>query len=117
METNSFTLNGVNYDKSELPKEGQEVVDLLKEAQIELNKIETRRQLLHAAQQQLINELKPIIAEVEKLKGYTGITITGQASQKIPTTQVEIPEELPAPFPEEIPDSFKKEQTTRKGFS
>ena len=109
-------LNGVNYEKDDLPKEGQEIVDLLKEAQIKLNEIETQRQLLQAAQQQLINELKPILSEVDKSKPNTDIIVSGQASKNIPTTPTEIPEEIPAPFLKQIPDSISKIKQTNKGF-
>lgn len=102
-----FTLNGANYDGSQLPPEGQRVLALLNEAQAELVRLETRKALLQAAQQQLINQLKPLLPAPipSQLAGAVGIL--GHASDQIPTTSVQKPGEEPAPFPANIPDEIR----------
>ena len=52
---NLFSLNGTNYDGSQLPPKGQQISALLTEAQDELARLKTRKALLQAAQQQLIS--------------------------------------------------------------
>ena len=102
-----FTLNGANYDGSQLPPEGQQVLTLLTEAQNELARLETRKALLQAAQQQLINQLKPLLPPPIPSQPAGAVGILGRASKEIPTTPVEKPEEEPAPFPDNIPEEIR----------
>ena len=102
-----FTLNGTNYDGNQLPPEGQRVLALLNEAQTELARLETRKALLQAAQQQLINQLKPLLPAPIPSQPAGAVGILGHASDQIPTTPVEKPAEEPAPFPEEIPEEIR----------
>jgi hypothetical protein len=102
-----FTLNGANYDGSQLPPEGQRVLALLNEAQAELSRLETRKALLQAAQQQLINQLKPLLPAPIPSQPAGAVGILGHASDQIPTTPVQKPAEEPAPFPDNIPDEIR----------
>lgn len=104
---NLFTLNGANYDGNQLPPEGQQLLALLTEAQNELTRIETRKALLQAAQQQLISQLKPLLPPPIPSQPAGAVGILGRASEEIPTTPVEKPEEEPAPFPEDIPEAIR----------
>jgi len=97
-----FNLNGVNYDASQLPPEGQRLIALVGEAQKELAQLETRQLLLRAARQQLINELKPLLPQPGNTPG-----ILGQASDRIPTTPVEKPQQEPAPLPDALPKEIR----------
>lgn len=102
-----FTLNGANYDGSQLPPEGQQLLALLTEAQTELARLETRKALLQAAQQQLINQLKPLLPPPIPSQPAGAVGILGHASDQIPTTPVEKPELEPAPFPDTIPEEIR----------
>lgn len=102
-----FTLNGANYDGSQLPPEGQRVLGLLNEAQAELARLETRKALLQAAQQQLISQLKPLLPDPIPSQRVGAVGILGHASDQIPTTPVEKPAEEPAPLPDNIPDEIR----------
>ena len=102
-----FTLNGANYDGNQLPPEGQQLLALLTEAQNELARLETRKALLQAAQQQLISQLKPMLPPPIPSQPAGAVGILGRASKEIPTTPVEKPEEEPAPFPENIPEEIR----------
>ena len=102
-----FTLNGAQYDITQLPAEGQKLVALLKEAQNELGRLEIRRELLQASQQQLINLLKPLLPEPNQGTNPQTVRVLGEASTTIPTTPVIPPDEQPAPFPENLPEAFR----------
>ena len=104
---NLFTLNGENYDGNQLPEEGQQLLSHLNNAQIELARLETKKALLNAAQQQLISQLKPLLPPPISNQPDGAAGILGQASKEIPTTPVTKPEEEPAPFPEDIPAGMK----------
>ena len=103
----TFTLNNVSYDSSQLSKEGQNIFQLLREAQNELVKLETQKALLQAAQQQLINELKPFLAEIKKNQPTTP-SVLGEASSEIPETDAIKPEKEPLSMPENLPQTIKK---------
>ena len=107
---NLFTLNGANYDSSQLPPEGQQLLGLLTEAQNELTRLENRKALLQAAQQQLISQLKPLLPPPIPSQPAGAVGILGRASKEIPTTPVEMPEEEPAPFPDNIPEEIRAKQ-------
>ena len=98
---NLFTLNGAQYDGSQLPPEGQRLLGLITEAQSELARLETRKSLLQAAQQQLIAQLKPLLPA----PSHTGIL--GQASDVIPTTPAQKPEQEPSPLPDNLPAAVR----------
>jgi hypothetical protein len=102
-----FTLNGANYDGSQLSPEGQRLLGLLTEAQNELTQLETSKALLQAAQQHLISQLKPLLPSPIQSPPTGGVGILGRASKEIPTTPVDKPEEEPAPLPDNIPDSVR----------
>jgi hypothetical protein len=102
-----FTLNGASYDGSLLPPEGQQLLSLVTEAQAELARLETRKALLQAAQQQLISQLKPLLPIPIPTQPAGAAGILGHASDMIPTTPVEMPSEEPAPFPEFIPEAIR----------
>ena len=102
-----FNLNGANYDGNQLPPEGQKVLALLNEAQAELARLETRKALVQAAQQQLINQLKPLLPPPIPSQPAGAMGILGHASDQIPTTPVEKPDEEPAPFPDNIPEAIR----------
>lgn len=100
---NLFTLNGAQYDGSQLPPEGQRLLGLITEAQSELARLETRKSLLQAAQQQLIAQLKPLLPA--PTPSHTGIL--GQASDVIPTTPAQKPEQEPSPLPDNLPAAVR----------
>lgn len=102
-----FTLNGANYDGSQIPPEGQRVLALLNEAQAELARLETRKALLQAAQQQLISQLKLLLPAPIPSQAAGAVGILGHASDQIPTTPVQKPAEEPAPFPDNVPDYIR----------
>ena len=104
---NLFNLNGANYDRSQLPPEGQQLLGLLTEAQNELTRLENRKALLQAAQQQLIRQLKPLLPPPIPSQPDGAVGILGHTSKEIPTTPVEKPEEEPAPFPDNIPADIR----------
>ena len=107
---NLFTLNGANYDGNQLPPEGQQLLGLLTEAQNELTRLEKRKALLQAAQQQLISQLKSLLPPPIPSQPAGAVGILGRASKEIPTTPVEKPEEEPAPFPDNIPEEIRAKQ-------
>ena len=100
---NVFNLNGVAYDGSKLPPEGHQLLGLLNEAQNELSRLENRKVLLQAAQIQLIRQLTPLLPPPIPTQQAGASGIQGHASQDIPTTPVEKPENEPAPFPDNHP--------------
>ena len=104
---NLFTLNGANYDGNQLPPEGQQLLGLLTEAQNELTRLEKRKALLQAAQQQLISQLKSLLPPPIPSQPAGAVGILGRASKEIPNTPVEKPEEEPAPFPDNIPEEIR----------
>jgi hypothetical protein len=107
-----FNLNGVNYDASQLPAEGQRLLALLGQAQAELARLDTQQQLIKAARQQLINELKPLLPSPvgQPPVSGSGPAILGQASDRIPTTPVEQPSQEPAPLPDNLPPELIRQQ-------
>ena len=102
-----FTLNGAQYDITQLPAEGQKLVALLKEAQNELGRLEIRRELLQASQQQLLNLLKPLLPTPIQETNNRAMNALGEASETLPTTPVTPPNGQPAPFPENLPEAFR----------
>ena len=102
-----FNLNGANYYISQLSPEGQQIIELITEAQDELRRLENQKALLQVAQQQLIKQLKPLLANPIDSQPYGANGTLGCASDQIPTTPVEKPEEEPAPFPDNIPDEIR----------
>ena len=102
-----FTINGTNFDSSQLSPEGQQLLALLTESQNELVRLETRKALLQAAQQQLITQLKPLLPVSEVSQPNTGLGVLGTASTEIPTTPVEKPNSEPAVFPDSISDEIR----------
>jgi hypothetical protein len=104
---NLFGLNGENYDANQLTPEGQNLLNLLNEGQNELARLETRKALLQAAQQQLISQLKPLLPAPISNQPEGASGILGEASKEIPTTPAQKPEEEPAPFPTTIPKEIR----------
>jgi len=104
---NLFTLNGAQYDGNHLPKEGKHLLGLITEAQNELIRLETRKALLQAAQQQLINQLKPLMPSPIHSQPPDTVGIIGSASMEIPTTPVEKPDKHPASLPDNLPEAIK----------
>ena len=102
-----LTINGAQYDGSQLPPEGKKLVALLQEAQNEIARLEIRRELLQASQQQLLNLLKPLLPEPNQGTNPPAVKVLGEASATIPTTPVTPPDEQPAPFPENLPEAFR----------
>lgn len=102
-----FNLNGKNYDRNQLSEEGKQILQLLTEAQNEVKRIETQKSLLQAAQQELINRLKPLLPDPIYATPKSAAGIRGEASNEIPTTPTEKPEEEPAPFTDNIPEHFR----------
>lgn len=104
---NIFTLNNCEYDLEKLCQDGKYIIGLINSCQAELEQIETKKLLMQAAQQQLINQLKPLLkgAEANSFTGQLGII--GNASVEIPSTDAKKPTEHPAPFPENIPDEIR----------
>ena len=105
---NIFNLNGVTYDRNEMLPEGHQLLGLLSEAQTELKRIENRKALLKAAQQQLIRQLKPLLPPPIPTQADKASVILGRASQEIPNTSVKKPEIEPAPIPEDIPRDLRR---------
>lgn len=104
----SFDLNGSVYDTNKLTPEGKRLIALITEAQTEMGRIDTKKTLMQAAQQQLITQLKPLLPEPETVKHET-IQILGQASSEIPTTSVNQPNQNPEPLPKNTPASIKNQ--------
>ncbi|KZR66194.1 MULTISPECIES: hypothetical protein [Prochlorococcus] len=102
-----FNLNGANYDSNKLSTEGQKIMLLLKESQNELGRIENQKALFQAAQQQLISQLKPLLPPPISSQPADAVGIFGSASDQIPTTPVDKPDEEPAPFPDNIPADIR----------
>ena len=102
-----FTLNNETYESSQLSPEGQQVLVLLKEAQSELAKLETHKALLMAAQQQLINQLKPLLPT--PIPNDVGMVMNsqGQASNVIPSTSTKKPETMPEHLPKNLPEDLR----------
>ena len=109
---NLFGLNGANYDANQLSPEGQQLLILLNDAQNELARLETRKALLQAAQQQLIGQLKPLLPPPISNQPDGASGILGKASKEIPSTPAQKPEEEPAPFPDNIPEEIRAKPQT-----
>lgn len=105
---NLFNLNGAIYDGTKLSPEGKQLLGLLNEAQNELSRLENRKALLQAAQQQLINQLKPLLPPLTPDETAGALNILGHASKEIPTTPAEKPEEQASQFPVDTPEQIKK---------
>lgn len=58
-----ITINGTNYESSQLSPQGQRLLALLNEAQKELHGLEIRKELLIASQQHILEQLKPLLKE------------------------------------------------------
>ena len=106
-----FTLNGMNYDSSQLPPEGKRLLALLTEAQTQSSQLETRKALLQAAQQQLISQLKPLLPATAPGPANTTSAILGQASNEIPTTPADKPDQEPSPLPDSLPAEIRAERS------
>lgn len=102
-----FNLNGNNYDSNQLSEEGKQILSLLTEAQNELKHLETQKSLLQAAQQELINRLKPMLPDPVSPTPYGSAEILGEASAQIPTTPAEKPKSDPKPFTSNIPEAYR----------
>lgn len=102
-----FNLNGLNYDSSQLPPEGRHLLGLLNAAQTELTHIDVQKALLQAAQQELINQLKPFLPTPFPNQPSQSVGIIGSASEEIPTTPAKKPNEEVAPFPNNLPKAMK----------
>ena len=106
-QNNLFTLNGTTYDITQLPPEGQKLVGLLKAAQDELNRLDIRRELFQSSQQHLLSLLKPILVHATTPTDTGAAKVFGKASPNIPPTPVTPPDGQPAPFPENLPETFR----------
>ena len=79
------------------------LLNLINEAQSELARLETQKVLLNSAQQQLIQQLKPLLPPPVETQALVGTQdVLGKASDKIPTTSVIEPEQKPSPLPDII---------------
>lgn len=103
-----ITINGSHFEINKLPPEGRKLVALLKETQKELERLGIQKELFIASQQHLISLLKPYLSMKEEIGANTSVNVLGEASETIPTTPVTTPDQKPAPFPENLPESFKK---------
>lgn len=111
IQDNLFTLNGAQYDSNHLPTDGKQIYGLLNEAQNEMKKLETRKALLIAAQQHLINQLKPLLpAPIVSQTQDAGITM-GRTSTEIPTSPTEKPVKEPVPLPDNLPEMIKSKKS------
>ena len=106
---NIFSLNGEKYNISELPPEANQLLSLINEAQNEMSRIETRKALLSLAQQQLIEQLKPLLPKRLPQSKSQNLGIIGNASQEIPTTTTKKPNGYIQSFPEETPKEFRRD--------
>lgn len=106
---NVFRLNENTYDGTRLTAEGKQLLVLINESQNELNRLDTQLQLIQAAKQHLINQLKPLLPKPEPSQPVGANGILGHASDQIPTTSVEQPAEEPVPFPENLPIDIRTE--------
>ena len=104
-QATTFRLNGVDYVAADLSAEGQRLVALLNQAQQEIARLQGQLALIQAGQQQVLEQLKPLLPAPAPSNG--GPAVLGQASAQIPTTPVEQPAEEPAPFPDNIPDAIR----------
>lgn len=102
-----FNLNGNNYDSNQLSEEGKQILSLLTEALNELKHLETQKSLLQAAQQELINRLKPMLPDPVSPTPHGSAEILGEASAEIPTTPAKKPKNNPTPFTSNIPEAYR----------
>lgn len=102
-----ITINGNHYDVSTLSTEGQKLVALLNEAQNEVQRLDIRRELLQASQQQLLSLLKPLLPAPHQPSPDSKSKAYGNASNSIPTTPITPADDQPAPFPENLPEAFR----------
>lgn len=110
----TFQLNGVDYATADLSAEGQRLVALLNQAQKELTRLQGQIALIQAGQKQLLSQLRPLLpAPASSSTPPTATTPTtapamlGMASEQIPTTPVEKPDQEPDPLPDTIPDAIR----------
>ena len=108
--SNLFSINDAQYDATQLPPEGQRLYKLLGDAQNELTRLETQKALLQAAQQELINQLKPLLPKTQQTIGTESNGVQGHASKQIPTTPAIKPEGEPAAFPQNIPNAIRRKR-------
>ena len=101
-----FRLNNIEYNTNHLNEEAKRLLTLINESQKELNRVETQKTLLEAARQQLIDQLKPLLPDPGMMQQTGASGILGQASDRIPTTNVEKPNQEPSSFPENIPSTI-----------
>lgn len=113
---NIFTLNGSQYDSSQLPKEGQQLLSLINETQNQLNQLETKKILMQAAQQQLIEQLKPYLQRANAKNPVGQLGILGTASLEMPTTPTIKPIESPSPFPDNIPSEIRQSNNDNESY-
>ena len=106
-QSSTFTINGEVYSLSQLPSEGHQLLALITEAQNELSGLDVKRKLLQASQQHLFNLLKPLLPAPIRSATGSGLSVVGEASEVIPSTEAAQPEEQPFSFPENIPEIFK----------
>ena len=105
---NLITINNQNYDADQLSPEGQRLLSLISAAQNEITRLETQKTLMNAAQQQLINQLIPLLPHaVPNNVSASAEGILGEASDEIPTTSVKKPDNEPSPLPDALPDSVR----------
>ena len=110
MPDQSFSLNGATYHRSQLSPEGCQLLDLLTEARAELGRLDVRKSLIQAAEQQLIQQIKCLVESIPNQPPKV-LSVLGAASQTIPTSDVVRPEEQPAPIPKAIPLEFSNENS------
>lgn len=104
---NTFSLNGSQYDITQLTPQGRQLLNLLTEAQNELVRLDSRKELVKAAQQHLISQLKPLLPQPIKKNPTEASAVLGQASKEIPITPIEELNDKPASMPDNIPEAFK----------
>lgn len=107
-KANTFNLNGVNYSVDDLTDAGRKTLNLLNDAQNELEKLENMKLLNQAAQQHLINQLKQMLPSPVDNRLQTEQVILGKPSNIVPQTEIEESSLSPAPFPENLPEIIKK---------
>ena len=100
-----LTINGDEYQCSDISSDGLEVLSLLLDCQDQLKRHETKKSLLIAAREQLLRQLGPFLPPPKRLLGAN--QIHGEASTEIPTTSSEQPNQKPPPLPEDIPERIR----------
>lgn len=106
----TFNFNGAEYDSNQLSPQGRQLLTLIHEAQNELVRLETRKDLINAAQKQLVSQLKPLLPQPIPSQPAGTLGVQGRASAEIPTTPVEEPKEEPVPLPDNLPAAIKPQR-------